>query len=83
MQWGIRSELLSQLGLEITVSAIGKFLYETGLKAQVRGMKLCIINLLWMYNKDMLVFLDETGTDSRDTFRGIVSKEDQHGHRSY
>ena len=30
----IKSELLSQLGLEITVSAIGKFLHKTGLTRQ-------------------------------------------------
>ena len=72
----IKSELLSQLGLDITVSAICKFLHKAGLTR----LKTCAIQRyealrtqfasdVSLYSTEMLVFLDETGTDRRDSCR--------------
>lgn len=74
----IRSELLSQLGLEITVSAICKFLYKAGLSKQRlktyaiqrdEALRTQFALDVSLYSTEMLVFLDETGTDRRDSFR--------------
>ena len=74
----IRSELLSQLGVNITESTICKFLHKSGLTRQrlntyaiqrdevLRAQFAADVGL---YSREMLVFLDETGTDRRDIFR--------------
>ena len=74
----IQSELLTQLGLDFTVSTICKFLHKAGLSHQrlktyasqrdetLRAQFAFDVSL---YNQDMIIFLDETGTDRRDTFR--------------
>lgn len=74
----IQQELILHLGLDITLSAICKFLHKAGLTRQrlktyalqrdehLRAQFSADVSL---YNTEMLVFLDETGTDRRDTFR--------------
>lgn len=74
----IRSELLSQLGLEITESALCKFLHKAGFTRQRlktyaiqrdEVLRTQFASDVSLYSKEMLIFLDETGTDRRDTFR--------------
>lgn len=73
----IRSELLSQLGL-ITNSAICKFLHKAGFTRQRlqtcasqrdEALRAQFSSDVSLYSRDMFIFLDETGTDRRDTFR--------------
>lgn len=74
----LRSELLSQLGLDITKNAICKFLHKAGLTRQM--LKTYAIQTeealcskfsadVSFYREEMLIFLDETETDCQDTFR--------------
>lgn len=74
----IQSELLLQLGLDVTVSAICKFLDRAGLTRQrIRiyaiqrdeTLRAQFASDVSLYSRDMIIFLDETGTDRRDTFR--------------
>ena len=74
----IRSELLSELGVDVTVSAICKFFHKSGFtkqKARMHAIQrdeaLCSKFALdvSLYSREMLVFIDETGTDRRDCIR--------------
>ena len=74
----IKSELLSELGVDVTVSAICKFLHKSGFMKQKAKMhaiqrdealrsKFALD--VSLYSREMLVFIDETGTDRRDCIR--------------
>ena len=74
----IQNEVLLQLGLDITVSAICKFLDGIGFTRQrIRTyasqrddtLRAQFVSDVSLYSRDMIIFLDETGTDRRDTFR--------------
>ena len=74
----IQLELQTQLGLDISQGALCKFLHKTGFTRQrlftyalqrdeyLRAQFAVDISL---YSPEMLVFIDETGTDWRDTLR--------------
>ena len=74
----VRTELLQELGVKVTESAICVYLHKAGFTRQ--RLKLYAVqrddNLrakfasdVSLYNLDMLIFLDETGTDRRDSLR--------------
>ena len=74
IQW----ELQSQLGLEVTESAVCKFLHKAGFTRQRLStytvqrndmLRTQFAEDVALYKPEMLVFLDETGADRRDTFR--------------
>ena len=74
----IKSELLSEIGVDVTVTAICKFLHKSGFTKQKAKMhaiqrdealssKFALD--VSLYSREMLVFIDETGTDRRDCIR--------------
>ena len=75
----IRDELVSVLEIEVTESAICKFLHKSGFtyqRLQVTALqqdeflRQQFISEVSVYSPEMLVFIDETGTDRR----GLVRK---------
>ena len=74
----VQLELQTQLGLNVSQSALCKFLHKTGFTRQrlstyalqrdecLRSQFAADVSL---YSPEMLIFLDETGTDRRDTLR--------------
>lgn len=74
----LKSILLQSSGIDISTSCICKFLHNSGfshkkltLRAQQRCMELRqkFTNDMTIYAPDMLVFVDETGTDKRSCLR--------------
>ena len=74
----IQEEVLNTLMIEVDIGTICRFLYQSGFTHQ----KLCLVatqrdefvrqNFIQdvsVYDPDMLIFLDETGADRRDTLR--------------
>ena len=75
----IQNELLHELGVDVTESAICVYLQKAGFTRQrLRvyaiqrddDLRALFASDVSLYNRDMLLFLDETGTDRRDTLRG-------------
>ena len=74
----VRIELLHELGIDVTESAICVYLHKAGFTRQrLRvyavqrddDLRAKFASDVSLYNLDMLIFLDETGTDRRDSLR--------------
>ena len=74
----IRDELLSVLEIDVNESAICKFLHKSGLTHQRLKMTAVeqdvflrqqFVSEVTVYAPEMLVFIDETGTDNRNLIR--------------
>ena len=74
----VRTELLHELGIDVTESAICVYLHKAGFTRQrLRvyaiqrddNLRAKFASDVSLYNLDMLIFLDETGTDRRDSLR--------------
>ncbi len=74
----IPTELLEVTGADVSLATLCRFLHKTGFTRQkLRLVALQRDDFLWsqfvsdvsVYNKDMLVFLDETGSDRRNCIR--------------
>ena len=76
--WEIQSELRASLGVEISLSSLCKFLQESNFSRQKmqlvavqrdEELRSKFVSDVSIYETHMLVFIDETGADRRDTLR--------------
>ena len=74
----MQDELFHTTGVEISVSSICRFLNKSGFSRQKmvytaaqqdKQLRAQFASYVSIYKSDMLVFIDETGSDRRDTLR--------------